>query len=343
MTEEQETTPAEPVTEPVAAEPVGAEPVAAEPAAEPEQLEAQPEPEAQPETQTDGEAAPATEEPAAAPTTEEPAAAEEPAAEQEDKEEGEPDISSGEQLDPDRTNVIVSQGRVSTGADDVKLIDSDAVLIDSLQTNLSQEALTPQPSIIKNQDGQDTLTVTIKKDNGTTETVTVVIKQETVRKAFLGGWKHRETGKEYHNSSVQTIPKRNYDSNMTRSCRETQTVTQKNERCQTTSDTSTQMTKTGCWVSDREDKIIIPGKYVSADDKFAYMLRQVIILQSYFRRWKARKYVDSIRQDHIRRIEWEKKGGGEEEEGEGKKVEGGIPTENAASWKGGFRSCLPCP
>ena len=192
-----------------------------------------------------------------------------------------------------------------TSVDEIKPIDSDAVLIDSLQTNLSN--FSPPPTIVKDDDGLDSMLVTVDKDDGTSETLRVTIKQELITRPFVGGWRHKESGKEYHNCSVQTLPKRYFLGDTPKNCRETQTVINKNVRSQTTSDTSTQMTKTGCWVSDRKDKIIVPGKYVTADEKFGYMLRQVIILQSYFRRWKAQRYVNSIRQDHIRRIEWEKK------------------------------------
>ena len=186
-----------------------------------------------------------------------------------------------------------------------KLLDSDAVLMDRLDDDISIDDNSPY--VTKDEDGLDTLKVSVTKDDGTTEQLSVKIKQELTNKPFVGGWRHKESGKEYHNCSVQTATKRFVSEDTPKNCRETQTVKSKNVRSQTTSDTSTQMTKTGCWVSDKEDRVIIPGKYVTADEKFGYMLKQVIVLQSYFRRWKAQKYVNSIRQDHIRRIEWEKK------------------------------------
>ena len=187
-----------------------------------------------------------------------------------------------------------------------KLAEADAVLVDSLPADLSRGLDSPPP-VIKQANGVATMNVSVEKEDGTAETLFVTIKHELLSKPFVGGWRHKESGKEYHNCSVQTLPKRFFIEDTPKNCRETQTVTTKNIRSQTTSDTSTQMTKTGCWVSDRQDKVIIPGQYVTADEKFSYMLKQVIVLQSYFRRWKAQKYVNSIRQDHIRRIEWEKK------------------------------------
>jgi len=213
----------------------------------------------------------------------------------------EPELSKVESLQDAHSELTVPLPE-----DAEKLGDADAVMEDGLPVDLSRDLDSPPP-IEKQEDGQGTMNVNVVKEDGTSETVKVQIKQELLKKPFVGGWRHKESGKEYHNCYVQTLPKRYFIGDTPKNCRETQTVTTKNVRSQTTSDTSTQMTKTGCWVSDRQDKVIIPGQYVTADEKFSYMLKQVIVLQSYFRRWKAQKYVNSIRQDHIRRIEWEKK------------------------------------
>jgi hypothetical protein len=66
------------------------------------------------------------------------------------------------------------------------------------------------------------------------------------------------------------------------------------------------MTKAGCYVSNIPDKIIIPGKYFTAAEKEALVLEKVIILQSYWRVWLARRYVNKLRNDRNLRIEWER-------------------------------------
>lgn len=200
------------------------------------------------------------------------------------------------------TVTAAPEAETSSNLDDVKFIDSDELL------NTDSREFGSDASINKESNLEaGTLNVVIENHDGTKETIVVRVRNELVKRPFVGGWRHKESKKEYHNCSAQTLPARYFLGDKDRNCRETQTVINKNKIGQTTSDTSTQMTKTGCWVSDRQDKVIVPGKYVTADEKFDYMLRQVIILQSYFRRWKAQKYVNSIRQDHIRRIEWEKK------------------------------------
>lgn len=57
-----------------------------------------------------------------------------------------------------------------------------------------------------------------------------------------------------------------------------QTVFEKNKRQQTTNTTSTQMTKTGLYVSNKADKLITPGKYFTAEE---YHKRRLEAVSSY--------------------------------------------------------------
>ena len=41
--------------------------------------------------------------------------------------------------------------------------------------------------------------------------VLVNVERAQVKKPFLGGYRHKETGTEYHHASVQTLPKRRPD------------------------------------------------------------------------------------------------------------------------------------
>lgn len=296
---------AEPVEEPAAeVDEPATEETAAEPAAESEAPDAE---ETTDETSAETVAEPVTEaataEETSAETVTEPAAAvEETSAETVAETSA---VTAGESTIAETSADTVTaapEAETSSNLDDVKFIDSDEML------NTDSREFGSDTSINKESNLEaGTLNVVIENHDGTKETIVVRIKNELVSRPFVGGWRHKESKKEYHNCSAQTLPARYFLGEKDRNCRETQTVINKNKIGQTTSDTSTQMTKTGCWVSDRQDKVIVPGNYVTADEKFDYMLRQVIILQSYFRRWKAQKYVNSIRQDHIRRIEWEKK------------------------------------
>ncbi|CAB3986570.1 Hypothetical predicted protein [Paramuricea clavata] len=145
---------------------------------------------------------------------------------------------------------------------------------------------------------------------GLVNEVKVQVVQEKNKKPFLGGFRHRLTGIEYHNASIQTVSKKRLPPNAEaaeRFNRDTQTVDMKNQFQQTTNTTSTQMTKDGCYVSNFEDKIITPSTYVTADEHHKNILEKVIILQCYWRKWLAKKYVEDLRMDRENRFAWERK------------------------------------
>ncbi|XP_060695459.1 IQ and ubiquitin-like domain-containing protein [Hemiscyllium ocellatum] len=151
----------------------------------------------------------------------------------------------------------------------------------------------------------DVITVTIQKDDETCYCVVVEIERRPYHKPFLGGFRHKITGKEFHHAGTQTPIKKTNCSCVERFCRETQTVYAKNQYQQTTNNTSTQMTKIGCYVSNITDKLVTPGKYFTAAEYHAQRLKAVIVLQTHFRRWAAKNYVQQLRMQRDRRIQWE--------------------------------------
>lgn len=151
----------------------------------------------------------------------------------------------------------------------------------------------------------DKINVKVEIDGKEVEVVVHIV-QENRKKPFLGGYKHRLTGVEFHNAAAQTLPKIRVPSTVEKFHRDTQTYKLRNRVQQTTNTTSTQMTKEGCYVSNVTDKILIPGKYVTAEQHHRKILKKVIILQTYWRRWLAKNYVQQLRVDRIRRQEWER-------------------------------------
>ncbi|NXW83480.1 IQUB protein, partial [Alopecoenas beccarii] len=142
-------------------------------------------------------------------------------------------------------------------------------------------------------------------DSDSFQDVVVKIERPTYQKPFLGGFKNRITGVEFHNAGSQTIPKKRLDKGIQLFCRETQTVFEKNKLQQTNNTTSTQMTKVGLYVSVVTDKIISPGKYLTADEYHERRLKAVIVLQKYFRRWLAMNIVQKLREKKKLRLAWE--------------------------------------
>jgi hypothetical protein len=118
------------------------------------------------------------------------------------------------------------------------------------------------------------LTVTVNVD-GEMRSIVVHVEKASRQKPFIGGYRHKVTGVEYHHAGTMTMSKRQPDNGILKFQRETQTVNTRNKVQQTTSVSSTQMTKTGCFVSSNEDKIIIPGMYETADEFHAKRLKAV--------------------------------------------------------------------
>ena len=105
--------------------------------------------------------------------------------------------------------------------------------------------------------------------------IVVEIERTTCKKPFLGGYRHKKTNVEYHHASAQTMQKPRPPPATERFCRDTQTTEQRHFVQQTTNDTSTQMTKIGVYVSNMEDKMLVPGHYTTADEYKNDLLNRV--------------------------------------------------------------------
>eukprot|EP00057_Strongylocentrotus_purpuratus_P004505 XP_003728839.1 PREDICTED: IQ and ubiquitin-like domain-containing protein isoform X1 [Strongylocentrotus purpuratus] len=191
---------------------------------------------------------------------------------------------------------LASIGVGPNGAVQLEISSSDPV-------NVPLRAPKPKPEY----NMPDIITTRIEREDGTVDDVVVEIERTTRRKPFMGGFRHRLTGVEFHNASAQTKGRVRTDDGITRFCRDTQTVSAKNRIQQTTLDTSTQMTTIGCYMSNMTDKLVVPGRYETADEYHSKRLEKVIILQSYFRRWQANNTVVQLKEDMVKRREWERR------------------------------------
>ncbi|KAL4226123.1 hypothetical protein ACF0H5_014110 [Mactra antiquata] len=152
----------------------------------------------------------------------------------------------------------------------------------------------------------DVITVRVQAEDNTYKDVVVEIERTTRKKPFLGGYRHKKTSIEYHHASAQTMQKQRPPSGTEKFCRDTQTVEQHHRVQQTTNDTSTQMTGIGVYVSNMEDKLLIPKKYTTADEHLSMILNRVVIIQKYYRRWLAKRYVEKLKDDKRKRMEFER-------------------------------------
>ncbi|XP_015242925.1 PREDICTED: IQ and ubiquitin-like domain-containing protein [Cyprinodon variegatus] len=160
---------------------------------------------------------------------------------------------------------------------------------------------------LEQEDMSDFITVQVQNGmakEGMFKEVMVEIECSKLKKPFLGGYRHRLTGVEYHHASVQTLPKRRPDRGVPVCIQSTQTVDLRSTLQQCPVDASTQMTGIGCYVSCLRDKLIIPGKYTTAAEYHGRRLEAVICLQSHVRRWLAQEKVEQMRKERLRRLAW---------------------------------------
>ncbi|XP_034444974.1 IQ and ubiquitin-like domain-containing protein [Hippoglossus hippoglossus] len=150
----------------------------------------------------------------------------------------------------------------------------------------------------------DVISVRVQTDDGVFQEVVVEIERPRQQKAFVGGYRHRLTGVEYHHAAIQTLPKRIADRGVVVYSRDTQTAELKSQVQQCPVSVSTQMSGIGCYVSCINDKLVTPGNYITAAEKHNERLRAVICLQSYVRRWMAWQVVDQLRRERERRLNW---------------------------------------
>ncbi|XP_047417415.1 IQ and ubiquitin-like domain-containing protein [Sciurus carolinensis] len=148
------------------------------------------------------------------------------------------------------------------------------------------------------------ITVTVHTGINQYQVVAVEIIKSDFHKPFLGGFRHKITGTEYHNAGTQTVPKK-IPEKVSAFSRDTQTVSQRKKLQQTTNTTSTQMSKIGVYVSNMTDKLLEPGEYFSAAEYHARRLKAVIVIQTRYRQWHAKVFVEKLKRQKQLRLEWE--------------------------------------
>ncbi|XP_036102802.1 IQ and ubiquitin-like domain-containing protein [Molossus molossus] len=164
--------------------------------------------------------------------------------------------------------------------------------------------LYPIKRINRLSDNYQLIPVRVQTGIGQYQQVAVEVIKSDFHKPFLGGFRNKLTGIEYHNAGTQTVP-RKISEKANVFCRDTQTVFQRKKLLQTVNTTSTQMTKIGVYVSNMTDKLITPGKYFTAAEYHAQRLEAVIVLQTYYRQWHAKKRVENLRRQKMLRLKWE--------------------------------------
>lgn len=142
-------------------------------------------------------------------------------------------------------------------------------------------------------------TIQVSGENDEAREFDVAVYRPIVKKPFLGGFRSKETGLEYHNASSQTYRNPRNDGKV-RFHQTTQTQIQRDydtNNQQTCVTTSTQVSRAGVVVDTTHDKVLIAlsGAYETSAHRAARFLHAAIMVQKYFRRWKARREVGALR------------------------------------------------
>ena len=144
------------------------------------------------------------------------------------------------------------------------------------------------------------------------KSIMVKIERQMDRKKYLGGYRHKKTGVEYHHCGSQTSfpdtrPKEEKAEAFTR---ETQTVFQTTRGQQTKRERSVQMARSDLMLDDSRDYVLEPRPYFSALQLDDLKLRKTIVAQCYWRGYRARCRAHDMRE----RLEARKRRIREEEE-----------------------------
>lgn len=117
------------------------------------------------------------------------------------------------------------------------------------------------------------------------------------RKPYLGGFRNKLSGAVYHHGNSQTpseVRKVVRDTQKL-STRDTQTYETRTLSIQTRRECGTQMDRTDHFIDNSRDKILSPKKYTTADELLIIKKIKTVIMQRYWRGYKARCRANDIR------------------------------------------------
>lgn len=129
----------------------------------------------------------------------------------------------------------------------------------------------------------------------------VTVVKAVSSKLYLGGYKHKVTGKTYHHASSQTPTERqkqNKDYSNLRT-RDTQTVETKTKSIQGSRESGTQMERVDLRTNNARDVVKYARQYVTADEVILRRKESAITVQRYWRGCMARTRANEVRQRNI--------------------------------------------
>ena len=128
--------------------------------------------------------------------------------------------------------------------------------------------------------------------------VTVEVSKCTQRKAYLGGYRHKKSGKVYHHASCQSaeyglLPQRKNVECLRN--RDTQTYETKTRSVQSNREYGTQMKREDLLMDDGADKVVASRRYFTSTQLLELKRQKTQVLQCYWRGYLARRRTWGIR------------------------------------------------
>ncbi|XP_021923748.1 IQ and ubiquitin-like domain-containing protein isoform X4 [Zootermopsis nevadensis] len=154
----------------------------------------------------------------------------------------------------------------------------------------------------------DVITVRVESANEEVRDIVVEIESRCIRKPFVGGYRHKTSGAEYHHAFTQTPPLHlKVSAGGKRSC-DTQTAERKEQQQNTTCDVATQMYKADHYVPSRDDRILEANRYIEADEfeRLGDLNARAVIIQRHWMGYMARKRFAKMKMEHEEYLKWDR-------------------------------------
>merc|ERR1719253_775389 len=152
------------------------------------------------------------------------------------------------------------------------------------------------------------LELKVQDARGQEKLITVHVQRPVVEKPYLGGFRNKETGSQFHHAVTQTAPMTKKEVHAIRFHREVQTYEYRTRSTQCKRENGTQMSKAGLFIDTNKDVLLSPRKpYFSSADKAALVLEKCVTIQCHARGMFARRRARQIRKDKYERVEFETK------------------------------------
>jgi hypothetical protein len=142
----------------------------------------------------------------------------------------------------------------------------------------------------------DVLELRVLDQSGTEKVVNVHVQRPVMEKPYLGGFRNKQSGAQFHHAVTQTAPTQQKERATIRFHREAQTYEYRTRSTQCKRDNGTQMPKAGLFVDAEGDRELEPRRpYFSSADKHALVMEMCVVIQCHARGMFARRRARQLR------------------------------------------------